>query len=285
MKVHVFNELMNYCSKHYTAILPHQWKESTPAPKLIITFDDGFYDFLDHAVPILRKYNLPAVHHVVISSVLENKPNWTYRLNIIIEDHLKSGKKLLITEDDVRYNKEVTVKNVSGVAIELLLLLKDLPLARTETVLNKLENGCTGDLYFPRMMNENDLKQCEGAGIEIGSHGLTHTFLRDSVAENILRREVIESKNELEKILDHPVQCFAFPAGFYDQRAIDLASEAGYKYLFAVEDRFFSIEENNQSPVLFPRILMSTASADEAILKIEGFHSSFKKWFSKNGRE
>ncbi|MFC2042989.1 polysaccharide deacetylase family protein [Chloroflexota bacterium] len=64
---------------------------------IIITFDDGYKDCVEHAVPILSKYNLSATFFLVVGSI-GSTSSWTstHGLNIPIMDwkdvhHLKSS--------------------------------------------------------------------------------------------------------------------------------------------------------------------------------------------------
>jgi peptidoglycan/xylan/chitin deacetylase (PgdA/CDA1 family) len=67
--------------------------------------------------------------------------------------------------------------------------------------------------------------------VTIGSHTLTHPDL-GTLGEHELRRELFESKRELEVITGRPVSLLSMPYGDYSQRALELASEAGYKRTF-----------------------------------------------------
>lgn len=283
MKVDLFRNLMLYCKKHYAVILPSQWKERTSSPKLMITFDDGFHDFMENAVPILAENNLSAVHHVLISSMLDNRPNWTYRLNLVVEDHLKTRREFSLSEFMIPYTMTVTQKNAPKVALDAMLLLKDLPIQQTEKIVTQLEQACIGDLYYPKMMSESDVRSCEAAGIEIGSHGWTHVILRAALGAEVLTHEISESKTTLEKILGHEVQCFAFPAGQYDSEVLHYARLAGYKYVFSAGDAFFHPEGMNAKPVLFPRITPSAGGINMNVLKMEGFNRMLKKRPAEHG--
>lgn len=283
MKVDIFRDLMIYCKKHYAVILPSQWNERTSLPKLMITFDDGFHDFMENALPILAENNLPAVHHVLISSLQENRPNWTYRLNLVVEDHIKTKREISLSEFKIPYTMTVTEKNAPKVALDAMLLLKDLPMEQTEKIVTQLEQACVGDLYYPKMMSASDARSCEAVGIEIGSHGWTHVILRAALGREALTHEVIESKTTLEKIMGHEVRCFAFPAGQYDNEVLHYARQAGYKYVFSAGDAFFHPERMSGMPVLFPRITPSAGGINMNVLKMEGLNLMLKKRRVENG--
>lgn len=274
--VMVFRKIMMHLKKHYEVILPSGYEMKTSKPKAIVTFDDGFHDFMEYAVPVLTDLDLPAVHHVVVESVMDHLPNWTYRINLVVEDHLKSGKSLSISAPGISFEKKVDLKNAEKVAMNIVHLMKDIPITGIKEILAVLERQCEGDLYFPAMMNQADLNQCLAANIEIGSHGWTHTLLNNTVSTETLQHEIADSKLALEKMIGRRVTCFAFPAAVYDDRAMQMAKLAGYDFIFEAGDRFFTSEAEQKLPVVFPRIIPPTRGADVAILKIEGLHSHIK---------
>lgn len=64
--------------------------------------------------------------------------------------------------------------------------------------------------------------------ITIASHTQTHTYLKGR-SEPTQRREIIESKKELEALIGKPVEHFAYPYGAFDETSLRLVKEAGYK--------------------------------------------------------
>jgi peptidoglycan/xylan/chitin deacetylase (PgdA/CDA1 family) len=72
------------------------------------------------------------------------------------------------------------------------------------------------------------------AGVEIGSHGLTHVDLTKADDE-LLRAEVAESRAVLAELSGAPVEGFCYPYGTVDQRAADAVKAAGYGYGCAID--------------------------------------------------
>lgn len=72
------------------------------------------------------------------------------------------------------------------------------------------------------------------AGIEIGSHGLTHVDLTKADDE-LLHAEVTESRAVLSELSGAPVAGFCYPYGTVDQRAVDAVQAAGYGYGVAID--------------------------------------------------
>jgi hypothetical protein len=76
----------------------------------------------------------------------------------------------------------------------------------------------------PRLDTHQLLDLC-AMGMEIGSHGLTHSVLTRS--DNV-RGEVAESKDKLEQMLGRQVTSFCYPFGKFNHRTALIARESGY---------------------------------------------------------
>lgn len=77
-------------------------------------------------------------------------------------------------------------------------------------------------------LSREQLVEMDRGGMEIGSHGHTHTFLA-YLSRNEVRWELTESKRTLEHTLDKEVHYFAFPGGHYKRWMFRLMAEAGYR--------------------------------------------------------
>jgi peptidoglycan/xylan/chitin deacetylase (PgdA/CDA1 family) len=80
----------------------------------------------------------------------------------------------------------------------------------------------------PGFLSAAQLRELSGARFEIGSHSATHAFLSDLDAMT-LRRELLESKHEIEDVLGRPVKHLSCPGGRSNRRVADAAREAGYE--------------------------------------------------------
>jgi peptidoglycan/xylan/chitin deacetylase (PgdA/CDA1 family) len=77
-------------------------------------------------------------------------------------------------------------------------------------------------------MNPSQLKELSTAGFEVGCHSMTHSYLTD-LDDRGLRREIVDSKAQLEEIVGKPVDHFSCPGGRYDAHVIRFARDAGYR--------------------------------------------------------
>jgi peptidoglycan/xylan/chitin deacetylase (PgdA/CDA1 family) len=76
-------------------------------------------------------------------------------------------------------------------------------------------------------LSQNDLQNLSDSGFEIGSHSMTHPNLPGLKPEE-LRRELRDSKDQLEQWISSPVLHFSSPFGGYTAEVVEAALEAGY---------------------------------------------------------
>lgn len=71
--------------------------------------------------------------------------------------------------------------------------------------------------------------------LDVGSHGVTHAHLTQ-LSEEELRRELVDSKEEIEDRLGRVCSEFAYPYGEHDQRVRAAVRAAGYERAFGLVD-------------------------------------------------
>ncbi len=131
-----------------------------------LTFDDGYTDFVTHAMPALARYGFGATVFV-IAGALGADNRWDR----------PGPRKTLMTADEVR--------------------------------------------------------QAAAAGIEIGSHSLTHARLTGA-DEPALAAEVGDSRVVLAELTGQEIEGFCYPYGAVGGREVDAVRAAGYGYACAV---------------------------------------------------
>mgnify|MGYP003493513329 CR=1 FL=1 len=101
------------------------------------------------------------------------------------------------------------------------------------------------DPHLPKRpcMNRHELKLLQRNNWEIGSHGLTHINLARSQPERI-RKEVQESKQQLEQTLGEAVQTFCYPYGACSSQAHTIVKSAGYTSACAIKPQTSSVTDD-----------------------------------------
>ena len=99
----------------------------------------------------------------------------------------------------------------------------------------------------------------ENPYFEIIWHTYQHLDLRN-LNDFYLSRELCESKDDLEKLLDISINTIIYPAGKYNQTVINKSKECGYTYGFTTEWWTSSVSDLTQNPHTLKRIRVSRHS-------------------------
>ncbi|WP_051817143.1 polysaccharide deacetylase family protein [Kitasatospora sp. NRRL B-11411] len=106
--------------------------------------------------------------------------------------------------------------------------------ATVYVVAGKLSGHNDWDREGPRkaLMSPRQVREVAAAGLEIGSHGLTHRRLA-GLGRRELVAQVADSRAALQDVTGEEVAGFCYPYGSYDRAAAEAVGEAGYGYACA----------------------------------------------------
>lgn len=197
---------------------------------VVLTFDDGYLDNFTNAFPILESYHIPMTVFVTTGGLNSGMLHW----DLLDTAILRCGDRADCLSLDAhglpgiglggREQKEESIR-------VLHRELKSRPDAECRCVIEHIlaELGRPED----RLMLDRDSLARFAASplVTIGSHTVSHPVL-SRVDREQARREVTESKLELERITGKDVRFFAYPNGTradYDTGTIRLLQEAGYE--------------------------------------------------------
>jgi peptidoglycan/xylan/chitin deacetylase (PgdA/CDA1 family) len=82
-----------------------------------------------------------------------------------------------------------------------------------------------------RVMSAQQVRDLPTHLVTIGSHTLRHPFL-PRLSDQDSRFEIMESRNEIERILNRKVLIFSFPYGGFSEKLVEFCREAGYQCVF-----------------------------------------------------
>lgn len=105
----------------------------------------------------------------------------------------------------------------------------------------------------PPLMDALRLREIRAAGMEIGSHSVSHVRLAHQTTERI-QDEVKRSKLELEDAIGHRVDHFCYPYGSHDARTVEAVAEAGYHSATTCERALATAADD---PLTLPRKAVS----------------------------
>ena len=104
---------------------------------------------------------------------------------------------------------------------------------------NELKKRNMNAYFFivPEFVNKKNymswdmILEMSNAGMVIGSHSMSHTDLT-SLSKKDSTLELVKSKNMIEEAINHKIDSFSFPFGFFNSSLVSQAKKAGYKRIF-----------------------------------------------------
>lgn len=272
IKPETFYKLIDYCNKHYTIVSFEQIRKRTKKPKLILSFDDGYYDFFDCVFPYLKNKGLPSNHNVVNACVNNNIPIWTQQLNELFGVLKKNN---IIDDIDINAHSHFSGDWINYY-MNFFYYLLNVEKQYRITVMQKLTQKYD-IISKSKMMSWDDIRYCAENGVEIGSHSYNHDSLIAMTNTSECEQEIGQSIQQISQKIDRDVKIFSCPNGQYNDIAINYLKTTEIQYVLVVKDQINSERSFLNDLNVFNRIHLSDNSISEEILRIELFHSKLKR--------
>lgn len=180
-----------------------------PARAACVTFDDGYADNAEVALPILKRLGVSATFFVA-TGFLNGGRMWND--SVIETVRGASGPLLDLRSLDLGSFELTTTSQRQHAILTLIGMLKYLPLGERAAQIERIRDCTQIELPTNLMMTTTQVAQLYEAGMEIGGHTVSHPILaRLSHAD--ATREIGDGKESLENIIHAPVRYFAYPNG------------------------------------------------------------------------
>jgi len=172
---------------------------------VLVTFDDGYKDNFIHAYPILKELKIPALISVSTGFIGKTRAPWWDVLNYAL--HNTKKKMLKITDLG-----EISLDNKESAMFNVLSKLKQMPEDKKNRVMDQIVKSADVSvpkshafLTWPEIKKMNDY-------VSIGAHTVNHSILT-KVSLDAAKKEIDESKKQIEKKIGKPVRVFTYPNG------------------------------------------------------------------------
>jgi peptidoglycan/xylan/chitin deacetylase (PgdA/CDA1 family) len=270
---HDFNRLLLYIAKHFTVVDFNNFSRPSSKPKVILSFDDGYADFVENVMPMLLKLELPSIQNIIFNTVEHQNLFWTQELNILFNAIKSTNHRFQFQSPDLSFS--CTPLNHESQYMYVFNKLRAFDKSSRQRVLNEMEALLPGCVHHsaPRMMTWDDIVYCSRNNVTIGSHTLSHDLLNTITDPSVLKVEIVESKQKIEEKIGTNVSVLCFPNGEYNQQSVLLAREAGYKHLLTTENYAWNPAHQQ---LLIPRVQMYAGSYEEMVCRVHLLHSYLK---------
>jgi peptidoglycan/xylan/chitin deacetylase (PgdA/CDA1 family) len=261
VSLEVFEGCLRFFTRHYDIVslddvlASYTQGRTLPPRSLLITFDDGFADNEEYALPLLRQYAAPAAVFIFSNAVDSPVRLWT-------EDLLAAYNRGDISRDElvalhrVLYGAESVPPADSGGLLKRVLHRGPRTNEKeTELALSLLRKPLDRNGSPAQMLSGVQVRNLLTHGVAIGAHGKTHSALTDVTD---LDPELVEPRRILARVLDfqseQAIRTLAFPYGAYDPRVVEAATRTGYEIFFTTHPAITPLSKGRLTTPLLGRI-------------------------------
>ncbi len=235
------------------------------------TFDDGYRDNLDHALPVMREFDAPLTVYVASDFAEGTGRLWWEALEAVIA----KAEQIDVTIGHSALRLDATTPAAKQAAYDRLHdWLRALPGEHDLT--REIEALCTryevdlAALCRSLCLSWTELKAfADDPLVTIGAHSVSHCNLA-KLAEDVAAQELATSRARIEQALQRPVLHLAYPYGDREAagtREFGLAATAGFKTAVTTRPGMLFAEYAGQMTAL-PRVSLNGNYQDARILPV-----------------
>jgi len=242
-----FDKQMRYVSRNFNIISVEKLIAAIGDGKditsntIAVTFDDGWRDNYSVALPILRKYKIPAMIFLATDLVKSGKIPPFLEISMLLgKDNIWPAKAVGIFREIIdKHNLTAIIPQLNPGQLQLMArnpyyYMRTLMMLDYK-YMHEIIDAMLFELHFDRaewsnirwMVNAEEIREMAASGIEFGSHGESHDLMVLIELEQV-RRELQQSKEYIEGLLGKKVNILAYPNGDYNDAIKEEVRAAGY---------------------------------------------------------
>lgn len=232
-------------------------------PTALITFDDGYRDSAELALPVLGALGVPAAFFIPSGFPGAARLPWWDHVAYVLNRTRRPNLALDLPEP---LTIQIDPIDRADAIVEVVAAFLRSDRADDPLLAEHLEQRAEVDVSAENpgqdlFMTWDQVRQLADAGMSIGSHSHSHPNLA-KLSEGEQRAELVHSRQTLERELGREVVTLAYPYGVADavsDLTRRLAGEAGYRLAFALSG--LVNRPRAADPLLLSRILVGSSDS------------------------
>ncbi|MFZ2799443.1 MAG: polysaccharide deacetylase family protein [Syntrophorhabdus sp.] len=257
-----FEKHMAFISKNFSIMRLEDLANGTSHQNsCIVTFDDGWADNYTNALPILKRYGIPAT--IFLSTNVVGKREWPWTDRVCFYIHSASLEEFIGTWEEVlqksgleHFKPAFTSQDKGVVREQVISHMKAMDNQEVLSIIDELDKVMANQnqqlMKTRPWLTWDEVMEMREEGISFGSHTHNHLIL-NSVPLLQARDEILTSQKMLSKKTGSTATMFCYPNGDFNHEIMRIVADAGYK--IAVTTRRGFINESS-SLLALNRIMM-----------------------------
>ena len=277
----LLREQLAYLTRHYevigleTLVSCINDGRRPPARSVVLTFDDGFRDNVEEALPLLDAFGVTATIFVVTGSLSEGWLPWSQRLGYLFERTVVTSLRHdVLGAAEMPLPTAVARRRAYARARHALAAA---PRVARDAAIEDLARHLGVDAPRDRMMTWAHAREALAAGHGVGAHTYSHALLAQVPAEEA-RWEMERSRVDLETHLGLRHPAFCFPGGSTTPRLRALARTVGFRSCFLPDPSRRLNRPEDVDAYSLVRIGLPNAPALHLEAELDGPFFALRRW-------
>ena len=193
----------------------------------MVTFDDGYFDFEEHAWPILKRYGIPVT--LFVPTAYPDQPKRTFWWDDLYHAIQNTSRKNNL-------NTPIGALSLSNASRgqtykQLKIYIKTLKHAEAISTVKQLCSELGVQPINNCILGWDSLRRLASEGVVLGAHTRTHPLMNRVTLEEA-QVEAIGSSQDLERELGSTLPIFAYPSGAFNDKVAIMLKNVGFKMAF-----------------------------------------------------
>jgi peptidoglycan/xylan/chitin deacetylase (PgdA/CDA1 family) len=275
-----FRAQMAYLREHYPVLrFEDDWSKAD-RPSVVITFDDGYADNRESALPILEELGLPAAFFISSGTIGAEGEFWWDEVEKIFLGGGDLGDlpaSLSLAEGGVtgQWKTDGPEQRMRAYR-EVHKHLKPMDTGRRAVLLAALRkwSGRTQARPSHRALRMDELKSLAASPcVTIGAHTVSHPMLSGRPKAD-QEREILASRKDLESWLGKPIDVFSYPFGDhgdYNGDTLAICRAGGFRKVAAAHPGQW---RKSTDPFRIPRVFIHDWTSEQFARKLKLFFNT-----------
>ena len=260
--------------QHECTVLPlataieRLYRRDLPERAVVLTFDDGYYDFQERAWPLLRKYGFPATVYLTTGRVDHNLPNVNLLISYALwaaRDTMLDGRGLIGLQEHYSLATDTERTRVLEQIVDAMQTSRSAEETRDHVAMQIVERlGLDYRALLARriltLMRQEEVAALSRQGVDFQLH--TH-FHRTPDDASEFAQDVLRNRARIEAMTGVTPRHFCYPSGNYLARYIPALADLGVESATTCDPGIASPASN---PLLLPRFI-DTAPISEIVFE------------------
>jgi peptidoglycan/xylan/chitin deacetylase (PgdA/CDA1 family) len=244
----VFRQQMQFLASQYRVVSMEEVlnavekRAALPKRAVLITFDDGYCDFIDFAWPILKKLRLPAT--VFVPTGYPSRPERGFWWDRLYQAFAQAPQDKLT-------NTPIGILPMRTPALRLQSLkqmqnhIKSLEHRRAMVLVDDLCDELKAKKIVQKsVMDWDELRKVARDGVTLGAHTRTHPIMT-RLSEQEIREEILASRADLAHEIGYALPIFCYPSGGHSEKVIYILKKEKFKLAVTTLDGQNDLQKTN----------------------------------------